>query len=99
MKSALKTVPATEAKNRFGELLEATHRQAVGISKKGRPVAVMLSIEEYESMQERLGEIEKPADLTWLADWRERMEKARKGKGKPLDEADYREHLNAKFGG
>lgn len=29
----------TEAKNRFGELLEAAHREPVGICKKGRTVA------------------------------------------------------------
>jgi len=92
-------IPATEAKNRFGKLVEAAHREPVRISKKGRPVAVILSIEEYPSMKERLGEIVEPADLSWLADWRKRMAKARKGKGKPLDEADYRKHLEADYGG
>ena len=33
------TIPATEAKNRFGELLEAIQRAPVEIAKKGRAVA------------------------------------------------------------
>lgn len=37
------TFTATDAKNRFGELLEAVHREPIEIDKKGRPVAVMLS--------------------------------------------------------
>ena len=42
------TIPATDAKNRFGELLEAVHREPVEISKKGRVVAVMLSARDYQ---------------------------------------------------
>jgi prevent-host-death family protein len=95
METTMTTIPATEAKNRFGELLETAHRHAVGISKQGRPVAVMLSIEEYESMKERIKGMTQPTDLSWLADWRERVTKARTGKGKPLDETDYRKHLEA----
>lgn len=42
------TMPAAEAKTKFGVLLDTVQREPVTISKKGRPVAVMMSIEEYE---------------------------------------------------
>lgn len=47
----MKTVSAVDAKNRFGQLLEAARREPVTVTKKGRPAAVMLSIEDYERMR------------------------------------------------
>ncbi len=44
----MKTLGASEAKNRFGELLDLARREPVQIAKKGRSVAVMMSIEEFE---------------------------------------------------
>lgn len=44
----MKTLRASEAKNRFGELLDLARREPVKIAKKGRNVAVVLSIEEFE---------------------------------------------------
>jgi len=41
---------ANDAKARFGELLDTARREAVTIEKHGRPVAVMLSIEDYEEL-------------------------------------------------
>ena len=38
---------ATDAKNKFGELLEMVRKEPVRIQKNGRDVAVMLSAEEY----------------------------------------------------
>ena len=43
-----KSVPAAQAKTNFGALLDSVQREPVTISKKGRPVAVMMSMEEYE---------------------------------------------------
>lgn len=48
---ALKTVSATEMKNRFGQYLARIAVEPVGIEKNGRPVAVLLSVEEYELLQ------------------------------------------------
>ena len=45
--SQLKIVAAREAKNRFGELLDAASQAPVHITKNGREVAVMLSADEY----------------------------------------------------
>ena len=46
------TMSARDAKNRFGEMLDAAQRQAVTIEKHGRPVAVVMSAEEYDFVQQ-----------------------------------------------
>jgi prevent-host-death family protein len=43
----MRTFTAADAKNRFGELLDAARREPVSIERHGRPVAVMISHEEY----------------------------------------------------
>lgn len=45
------TFSAVDAKNRFGELLDAARREPVIIKKHGRSVAVMLSTEEYKRLE------------------------------------------------
>ena len=52
-------IPAREAKNRFGELLDTVQRQPVIITKKGRPVARMLAFVD----KKRFEEVE---DQIWL---------------------------------
>lgn len=57
MTNITKEVSAKDAKNRFGELLDAAQRAPVRITKNGRNVAVMLSQEEYarfEDMEDAL---------------------------------------------
>ena len=49
----MKTMASTEAKSGFGALLDTAQREPVMIQKKGRPVAVMVSYEEYK-IHERL---------------------------------------------
>jgi prevent-host-death family protein len=44
----MKVIPAAEAKTNFGALLDSAQREPVTISKKGRRVAVMMSVQEYE---------------------------------------------------
>ena len=48
----MKTLGASEAKNRFGELLDLARREPIQITKKGRNVAVVISIEEFERLLE-----------------------------------------------
>jgi len=48
---AVKTVSATEIKNRLGQYLARTAVEPVAVEKNGRPVAVLLSFEEYELLQ------------------------------------------------
>lgn len=47
----MKSVTALEAKNRFGEVLEAAERQLVSITQNGRPSVVMISAESYARRQ------------------------------------------------
>jgi len=92
----MNTFTATDAKNRFGELLEAVHREPIEIDKKGRPVAVMLSYETYQEMKEALGEAKKPTDLSWLSQWRETATLAPAAGAD--DETAYHDHLDRKYG-
>ena len=45
-------IPAREAKNRFGELLDSVQRQPVIITKKGRPVARMIAFVDPDRFRE-----------------------------------------------
>ncbi|WP_316675284.1 type II toxin-antitoxin system Phd/YefM family antitoxin [uncultured Tolumonas sp.] len=47
----MNTFTANEAKTHFGELLLNVQRALIQISKNGKPVAVMISVDEYESME------------------------------------------------
>jgi len=47
----MKAIAAKEAKNRFGRLMDAAQREPVAIEKHGRPVAVMMSVEEYKMIK------------------------------------------------
>jgi len=49
----MKTIASTQAKSNFGALLDTAQREPVMIEKKGRPVAVVVSYEEYKT-HERL---------------------------------------------
>lgn len=46
----MKKVSATEAKTHLGQHLESVHAGPVFIQKKDRPVAVLLSVDEYERL-------------------------------------------------
>ncbi|HEY8595347.1 MAG TPA: type II toxin-antitoxin system Phd/YefM family antitoxin [Devosiaceae bacterium] len=45
---------ATEAKNRFGQMLELAQKEPVHILKNGRDIGVMLSSEEYQAYEAML---------------------------------------------
>ncbi len=49
--AAMKSVTSLEAKNRFGEVMEAAQRQPVSITRHGRPSVVMISAESYARRQ------------------------------------------------
>ena len=57
MEKRMKTLGASEAKNRFGELLDLARREPIQISKKGRNVVVVLSVEEFERLSELENEL------------------------------------------
>lgn len=46
----METLTASDAKREFGDLLLKVQSKPVGISKNGKPVAVMLSYTEYEQL-------------------------------------------------
>lgn len=48
----MRSMAAVEAKNRFGELLDAAQREPVTIEKHGRAVAVVVSAEDYKELEE-----------------------------------------------
>jgi prevent-host-death family protein len=53
----MKTLTAREAKNSFGELLDMAQREPVVVTKRGRPVSVMVSIEEMQELTSRATEL------------------------------------------
>ncbi len=47
----MRTFSASEAKEHFGQLLDIAQREPITVTKRGRPAAVMMSIENYERMR------------------------------------------------
>lgn len=43
---------AIEAKNRFGELILKSQKEPVQVTRSGKPVAVVVSIEEFNATEE-----------------------------------------------
>ena len=48
----MKTLTATDAYNRFGELIDMGHAGPVRVQRQGRDVAVVLSPEEFRRLSE-----------------------------------------------
>lgn len=46
----MKALSARDAKNRFGYLIDTARQEPVSVEKHGRPVVVVLSIEDYERL-------------------------------------------------
>lgn len=67
------TISASEAKTHFGALMDKAQKEPVTIEKQGRPVAVVISFEDY---QEHYGRIptaeEKKQALSFLKTWGKR---------------------------
>ena len=49
--SYVKEVAAREAKNRFGHLLDAAQSAPVRVTRKGRAVGVVMSVQQYERLR------------------------------------------------
>ena len=47
----MQEIAAREAKNRFGELLDAAQRAPVRVTRKGRPVGVVMSMQQYDRLR------------------------------------------------
>ncbi len=57
----MKTVPAPEAKNRLGAILDDAQREPIVIRRQDRDIAVVLSMADYERL--RSGNIQAFLDL------------------------------------
>jgi prevent-host-death family protein len=49
----MRHISAREAKNGFGRLIDLARAGPVSVDKYGRPVVVVLSVEEYERLSAR----------------------------------------------
>lgn len=47
----MEALSANEAKTHFGDMLLKAQRAPIQINKNGKPVAVVISVEEYESIE------------------------------------------------
>jgi prevent-host-death family protein len=50
----MRTMTSVEAQNHFGELLDAAQREPVTITRRGRPVAYVVSQQDYEALSQGL---------------------------------------------
>ncbi len=48
---SMKEITAREAKNRFGRLLDSSQSTPVCVTKKGRAVSVVMSMEQFERLR------------------------------------------------
>ena len=93
----MRTMSAKDAKNHFGELLLEAQKAPVTIEKNGRPVAVLLSIEEHEAAEkmklERLRSMIAEADdaiargeeFDWTDEFRRRFGPKERQSSPPLN--------------
>jgi len=64
----LKTMTARDAKNRFGEFLDAARREPVVVTKNDRPVGIMISIEDAaDTLIPEMFMEKEPGYEEWLA--------------------------------
>ena len=59
-------ITATDAKSRFGQVLDTAQREPVTIEKNGRAFAVMLSKHDYDRLQAELQELRSDAETAFL---------------------------------
>lgn len=52
----MRTMSAKDAKNSFGLLLDSARAEPVQVEKHGRPVVVVMSIEEFQRLSNRSAE-------------------------------------------
>lgn len=74
----MRFMTANDAKRHFGRLLDEARREPISVQKHGRPVAVVLSVEDYDDF-ERV----KRERLT--AEVRAGLDELDRGKGEDMD--------------
>lgn len=80
-------MPLAEVKNRLSEVVEQVEREQgrVVITKHGRPAAVVLSVDDLESLEETLDVM---GDRALLEDIGESLSELERGTGAPLSKAE-----------
>ena len=79
-----KSIPATQAKTAFAEMIDAARKEPVTITRNNRPVAIVISPEEYERFE-----------MLDDAYWGERAKEA--GEGGYLDVNESEQFLRTGF--
>jgi prevent-host-death family protein len=87
MMSKTKTVPATAARIRFGEMLRDVRDSDIVVEKDGIPVAVLVSYEAYSAMR-RADEPGTAGDASRSAAWRRFLEVKERTGGLTDEEAE-----------
>jgi prevent-host-death family protein len=57
----VRTVTAKDAKYTFGHLIDLARSQPVAVAKHGRPVVVVMAVEEFERLMAVDGQAARPA--------------------------------------
>ncbi len=80
-------LPLADVKNRLSEVVERVEREhgRVVITKHGRPAAVVLSVDDLDSLEETLDILSRPA---LMADVRAGIAELNSGGAQPLTKAD-----------
>jgi len=60
----MRTMTSVEAQNHFGELLDTAQREPVTITRRGRPVAYVLSQQEYDVFSQGVAQAKQQSSLT-----------------------------------
>jgi prevent-host-death family protein len=81
----VKAVPAFEAKTHFGQLLDEVDQQGVRfvVERRGKPIAVIIGVDEFEEMLEIAGE---ESDSAFQKSLRAAQEEYELGKTISLDD-------------
>jgi prevent-host-death family protein len=66
-------MPSAEAQNRFGELLDLSQREPVQITRRGRPVACVVSMQDMEKWDT----YRRQAAVQWFDDFHAKLDASR----------------------
>ncbi len=71
----METLPLADVKARLSELVSQVEKQhdQITVTRNGRPAAVVVSIEEWESLQETLEVLSDPGAVEAIAEAREQV--------------------------
>ena len=58
----MKTMSARDAKHQFGRLIDTARAEPVVVEKHGRPVVVVLAVEEFERLTNLAGQPKRTED-------------------------------------